>query len=77
MQTQRAVSVKHHTRGQKKTFHTIRTSGVMEGQPAEGKKPGKNAMIAQKLPLRAWKLAANSEAAMSKHHKHNLWRPCK
>lgn len=57
MQTQRAVSVKRHTRGQKKTFHATRTSGVRGRQPAVGKEPGRNTMVAQKLPLRAWNLA--------------------
>lgn len=45
---------------------------MVGGQPAVGKGPGKNTMVVQKLPLRAWKLVANSEAAMSKHHKSNL-----
>lgn len=76
MQTQRAVSVKHHTRGQKKTFHTTRTSGARGRQPAVGKEPGRNTMVAQKLP-ESLEPGANSEAAMSKRHKHHLRHPCK
>ena len=49
MQTQRAVSVKHHTREQKKTFHS--NDFWSDGRiAAVGKEPGKNTMVAQKLP---------------------------
>lgn len=66
MQTQRAVSVKHYTRGQKRHFTPDKTFQMIGRQSALGTEPVKNTRVAQRLPLRAQELVANSETATSK-----------